>query len=298
MYASERHQRFYLEQDVDSSQTDIERMSSFVDELKKEIQDLRTQLAITQKGDCYERCEKLAQQNQDLQNQVDSLTNQLIDLKKVTRDSDSLLDRWQKEKEDMEQERITFRSCIKELEICCEEGKKRIDVLHEECRSLSTKLNDSMELMEKYKTGYTNLKRRMDTSEKTKVVMTETTDLSPSSISHQLILGKDSFHSPTDELNSLKDDILENEAYNIVILQLSCEKLTEEIITTLYHIIEDGYFPRLRIIDLYSKTTSFRFRLDCVFDPNVHQVLSEWLHRFLFIDVLAPCIMGPDKSHK
>ena len=65
------------------------------------------------------------------------------------------------------------------------------------------------------------------------------------------MIGKDPKQSVEDQLQQLKDDLMDAGAYEIMVLDLSGSCLNKAAITTLYHFIETGLFPRLHIIDLY-----------------------------------------------
>lgn len=260
MYAQERQSYLNLNQEMDKRDKDIDNMINLVDALKQENESLHQQ--IESDYEITNQARDLERINQELQEQVNSLTAQVIDLKRVTRESDSVLNNWQKEKEEMELEKTMLRNQMKSLEIEVNEDKKRINLLHEECESLSVKLNETMELMEKYKTGYVNIKRRADNVEK-RVVVSDAGGLNHSSLSYHLVLTGSSSLSMIDEVSKLRDDIMENEAYNIMVLQITCNALDKNIVNALFVQIEGGLFPKLRTIDMYGKTimTFMRIRL-------------------------------------
>lgn len=257
MYAQERQSYLNLKQEMDKRDRDIDNMINLVDALRQENESLHQQ--IESDYEVTNQARDLERINQDLQEQVNTLTEQVIDLKRVTRESDSVLNNWQKEKEEMELEKNMLRNQMKTLEIELNEDKKRIGLLHEECESLSVKLNETMGLMEKYKTGYVNIKRRADNVEK-RVVVSEAGGLNHSSLSYHLVLTGSSSSSMVDEVSKLKDDIMENEAYSIMVLQITCNALDKSIVDALFVQIEGGLFPKLRTIDMYGKTSMIFLR--------------------------------------
>ena len=105
---------------------------------------------------------------------------------------------------------------------------------------------------------------------------------------HLGVIGKDSKQSAADQLQQLKDDLMDAGAYEIMVLDLSGSSLDKMSITSLYRFIEAGLFPRLRIIDLYCTCVSLLLSVDCNLSEDVATHLSNWISCFPFIDVLAP----------
>lgn len=84
-----------------------------------------------------------------------------------------------------------YQECIKELEATSEEDRQRIDQLLNECKTLSGQVNEENEEKEKYKTGYVNMKRRID---KMETKMKEVKCLTSAAVSEcfQCSVGEDS----------------------------------------------------------------------------------------------------------
>ena len=66
----------------------------------------------------------------------------------------------------MEMELISLRNRVKELELIVKEDEQRIKNLCEECRDLNVRYTNESILMEKYKIGYTNVKKRNENTKK------------------------------------------------------------------------------------------------------------------------------------
>ena len=67
----------------------------------------------------------------------------------------------------MDLELASLRATLLEYQSIIEEDKIRIEHLCEECTSLSGRMNEESESLEKYKTGYMNMKKRLEVVEKT-----------------------------------------------------------------------------------------------------------------------------------
>ena len=61
---------------------------------------------------------------------------------------------------------ISLRNRVKELELIVKEDEQRIKKLCEECRELNTRFTNESVLMEKYKIGYNNVKKRSENAKK------------------------------------------------------------------------------------------------------------------------------------
>ena len=110
------------------------------------------------------------------------------------------------------------------------------------------------------------------------------------------VIGKDPKQSIEDQLQQLKDDLMDAGAYEIMVLDLSGSCLNKTAITTLYHFIETGLFPRLHILDLYCFLVAFRSPTDCNLSEEDATYLSNWISCFPFIDVLSPELIRPLSS--
>lgn len=238
---------------MEETKTDLEQMISLVDKLTNTNKELQNQLDQMDHKEITSQYIELEKQNKELEEQVKSLTEQVIDLKRTTRESDSQLDILQKEREAYELDVFTMKNYMKEMEIEKNEDKKRLDFLHEECESLSTQLNEAIELTEKYKTGYMKYKQRLNSPERTRVIVKDSSILSPTSMIYHLVLESEEKDKIMDDLEAMKDDIMESEAYSIMIIQITGLTFPQEAIHYLYGLIHDGFFPKLRIIEMYGK---------------------------------------------
>lgn len=238
---------------MEETKTDLEQMISLVDKLTDTNQSLQNQLAMTDNKEMASQYSELEKQNKELAAQVQLLTEQVIDLKRSTRESDSQLDILQKEREKYELDIVTMKNCMNEMEIERNEDKKRLDFLHEECESLSAQLNESMELTEKYKTGYMKYKQRLNSPERTRVIVKDSSILSSSSMIYNLVLESELEDKIMEALEAMKDDIMESEAYSIMIIQITGSTFPQEAINYLYGLIHAGFFPKLRIIEMYGR---------------------------------------------
>ena len=109
------------------------------------------------------------------------MTNQYNDQLEMRRVSDTNEEEWRKEKENFKMRVDELTNRIKEFQLITAEDQRRIENLYQECGNLSGKLNESMELMEKYKTGYINLKRKNEQLEKTRSLEQSVNALTPTS---------------------------------------------------------------------------------------------------------------------
>lgn len=85
----------------------------------------------------------------------------------------------------------------------------------------------------------------------------------------------------TESVQQLKDDIIENQAYHILLLDLQGTNVDDSVIDVLFHFIEIGLFPCLRIMDFYG----------CSLTSQAVLRLIQWLTQFPFIDVLSPDLL-------
>lgn len=251
-YAHERCSNISLEKELDQTTLDLEMLLNVNTNLQKENDSLQKIIQQNEGIQTINRNKELEEQNQELLNRVLTLTTELAELKKIMGKQDSMMDGWQLEKEELEIEKVTLKNQMEELSLRCKEDQIRLDLLHDECKSLSTKLDESMQVMSKYSTAYTNMKKRMNNNERTKVIVNEINTLSSSSLSHHLVMGQSDGLSNSQELDQMKNDIMDHDAYNIMVLQLSGAIITDTIVDTLFQIIADGVLPRLRVIDIYS----------------------------------------------
>lgn len=123
----------------------------------------------------------LLKENQELKAQLAAMTNQYNDQLEMRRVSDTNEEEWRKEKENFKMRVDELTNRIKEFQLITAEDQRRIENLYQECGNLSGKLNESMELMEKYKTGYINLKRKNEQLEKTRSLEQSVNALTPTS---------------------------------------------------------------------------------------------------------------------
>lgn len=79
----------------------------------------------------------------------------------------------------------------------------------------------------------------------------------------------------------MKDEIIEHEAYELVHLNLSGSTIDRNVINELFCLIDAGFLPQLRILDLYC----------CSYTEDVEALLWEWSQCFPFIDVLSPLLI-------
>ena len=79
----------------------------------------------------------------------------------------------------------------------------------------------------------------------------------------------------------MKDEIIEHEAYELVHLNLCGSTIDKDTVNGLFCLVEAGFLPRLRILDLYH----------CTYKEDVEELLCEWSQCFSFIVVLSPLLI-------
>lgn len=87
--------------------------------------------------------------------------------------------------------------------------------------------------------------------------------------------------SLNDSVLTLKDEIMEHEAYNLVLLNLCGSTLDRDVVNGVFCLVESGFLPKLRILDFYH----------CTLREDVTDLLYEWSRCFPFIDVLSPLLI-------
>ncbi|KAK8812573.1 hypothetical protein WA538_003787 [Blastocystis sp. DL] len=262
-YAHECHRRLQLDRELLDIKGDSERLLKHADSLEQKLKGLENPSARI--VELEEQCKALQEENNALNARVQAYSN--IDgveggeLRKRCREQEFEISKYQE--------------CIKELEATSEEDRQRIDQLLNECKTLSGQVNEENEEKEKYKTGYVNMKRRID---KMETKMKEVKCLTSAAVSEcfQFVVedGKDS-------LQQMKDDIMENNAYHIIVLNLQHSEFDDATIDEFFQLIEIGLFPSLRIIDLY----------DCKLTEAAVASLIHWQTLYPFIDILSPDLL-------
>lgn len=130
----------------------------------------------------------------------------------------------------------------------------RIENLNTECTDLSQKLNDAMEMEQKYRIGYENLKKRTET-DRAKIISDREQldqDIRASGLHY---IGR--VITPTDQLTAsdlmvqLREEILAHHQDTIQILDLRGSQLDAASISLLLSWLEQGFLPFLESLDLY-----------------------------------------------
>ena len=181
LYAQERRRRFQSDLDVRDLRNDLDNVFRHNEEVEKQNAELTSKLASTSTSSSEVDVASIQKENESLRAQVDSLTHECEDLQKLRRDSNTNQEEWKKEREEYKMNATGLKNQIEELEIITKEDQRRIENLYKECSNLSGKLNESMELMEKNKTGYMNMKRRLEHAEKAYALAQAVNGLSSSS---------------------------------------------------------------------------------------------------------------------
>ena len=179
LYAQEFNRRLSLETEMCEIRQDLDRVIAHAESLKENNQLLQDQVDKLSKSESAESLLlSLQQENEALRAQLNSLNPSELIHKSY--ESGSLADdSTQPDDLEIENQRLQIRYL--ELQKTTKEDQKRIENLHMECGNLSAKLNEAMELMEKYKTGYMNMKRRNDVLDKPRVVIQQVDGLTKSS---------------------------------------------------------------------------------------------------------------------
>ena len=181
LYAQELNRRLCLEIEISETRQDLDRVISHVGSLQNQNTFLQNQITELSNAESTESLLlSLQQENEALRAQLSSAQSNSDVSRAKTRESESLSD-CPKRSNDLETENLRLHRQIAELTKTLKEDQKRIENLHMECGSLSGKLNEAMELMEKYKTGYMNMKRRNDTLDRSRMVIQQVDQLTKSS---------------------------------------------------------------------------------------------------------------------
>ena len=172
-YAKERHRRFLLERELQENKEDLERVLDHSSSLEKALVVYRDQ------SNPQPSCE-------DLIKEIQHLNNKIQDLEMSTRERVQSPSRWSRKQEEIEVEFASLQATLREYESVMEEDKIRIEHLCEECTGLSSRMNEENEILEKYKTGYVNMKKRLEAMEKNMEIESKT-ELSELSGSYRCI---------------------------------------------------------------------------------------------------------------
>ena len=181
LYAQELNRRLCLEIEISETRQDLDRVISHVESLQNQNTLLQNQITELSNAESTESLLlSLQQENEALRAQLSSVQSNSDVSRAKVRESESLSD-CPKRSSDLETDNQRLHRQVSELNKTLKEDQKRIENLYLECGNLSGKLNEAMELMEKYKTGYMNMKRRNDTLEKPRVVIQQVDQLTKSS---------------------------------------------------------------------------------------------------------------------
>ena len=112
-------------------------------------------------------CEEVLQE-------IGQLNNRIQEVEEPIQDSMETSGRWFQKQEMMELEFVSLQATLREYESIMDEDKTRIENLCEECSSLSSRMNEENEVLEKYKTGYVNMKKRLEVMEKNVEIIPDT----------------------------------------------------------------------------------------------------------------------------
>ena len=173
-----------MEAEIEETGNDLERVLAQYEEIQKQNHDLQDRFASlsqTLATTVGLNADTLLKENNELKTQLSALTSQYNDQLEMRRVSNTNEEEWRKEKENFRMRVDELTNRITELQLITSEDQNRIENLYQECGNLSGKLNDSMELMEKYKTGYINLKRKNEQLEKTRSLEQSVNSLSSTS---------------------------------------------------------------------------------------------------------------------
>ncbi|KNB44235.1 hypothetical protein JH06_1770 [Blastocystis sp. subtype 4] len=173
-YAKERHRRFLLERELQENKEDLERVLDHSSSLEKALM-------------VYQDQSKPQPSCEDLVNEIQRLNEKIRDLEESTQERTQSPSRWSRKQEEIEVEFASLQATLREYESVMKEDKMRIEHLCEECTGLSSRMNEENEVLEKYKTGYVNMKKRLEVIEKN-VEIESKTELNEWSGSYRCII--------------------------------------------------------------------------------------------------------------
>ena len=173
-YAKERQRRFLLERELQENKEDLERVLDHSSSLEKALM-------------VYQDQSKPQPSCEDLVNEIQRLNEKIRDLEESTQERTQSPSRWSRKQEEIEVEFASLQATLREYESVMKEDKMRIEHLCEECTGLSSRMNEENEVLEKYKTGYVNMKKRLEVIEKN-VEIESKTELNEWSGSYRCII--------------------------------------------------------------------------------------------------------------